>query len=369
MNRSLLVLVAISTTAEAATVEMDSGRGQRVFESESCIQCHAIDGKGGHVAPDLGRSIDRSFTPAALASTMWNHAPTMWVTMAKENVKPGGLDEQAAADLFAYFYAAHFFDKPGDAGRGKRLFHERKCDHCHGLTNSPDPAAPPESKWQSLADPVELTQAMWNHSGAMYKEIEHKKMSWPQLTGQDFSDLLVYFRNLPETPVRQATFIITAGSQGEALFQSKGCQACHDVSKGMFRNPLGDRTLTDVAAALWGHAPKMKTPLAHFEVSEMRELLSYLWASQFFTVEGNAARGKKTFQTKHCAACHDDPSSGAPELSKRRQAATGSTMVSVLWRHGPQMLEQMQKKGIRWPRFESREMSDVIAYLNSRRNK
>ena len=42
-------------------------------------------------------------------------------------------------------------------------------------------------------------------------------------------------------------------------------------------------------------------------------------------------------------------------------------MVSVLWRHGPQMLEQMQKKSIKWPRFESNEMSDVIAYLNARR--
>jgi hypothetical protein len=36
-------------------------------------------------------------------------------------------------------------------------------------------------------------------------------------------------------------------------------------------------------------------------------------------------------------------------------------MVSVLWRHGPQMLDQMQKKGIKWPHFEAREMSDVIA--------
>lgn len=99
----------------------------------------------------------------------------------------------------------------------------------------------------------------------------------------------------------------------------------------------------------------------------MRELLSYLWASQFFNVDGNPNRGKRIFATKHCEACYDDPSSGAPDRSKRQDPLNGSTMVSVLWRHGPQMLEQMQKKGIKWPRFESREMSDVIAYLNSRR--
>ena len=366
MNRSLLVLLGISI-ASSATVEMDSRRGQRVFESESCVQCHALDGKGGHVAPDLGGAIDRSFTPAALASTMWNHAPTMWATMAQQNVKPGGLGEQAAADLFAYFYSAHFFDKRGDAGRGKRLFHTRTCDRCHGLTTSPNPAAPPVSRWQSLADPIELTQAMWNHSAAMYAEIEHKKMSWPQLTGQDLCDLLVYFRNLPGTPGRASIFITTAGKQGEALFESKGCKACHDPGKLLFRASLDGRTLTDVAVAMWNHEPRMKTPPAHFGPNEMRELLSYLWASQFFTVNGNSGRGEKIFASKRCAACHNDPSSGAPDLSKRRETLNGDTMVSVLWRHGPQMLDQMQKKGIKWPHFEAREMSDVIAYLNSRR--
>jgi len=370
MTRSLVVFMAVSAAAQtlgAATIEMDSGRGQRVFESESCIQCHSINGKGGRIAPDLGRAIDRNFTPAALASTMWNHAPTMWATMAKQNVKRVGLDEQASADLFAYFYSAHFFDKPGDAGRGKRLFHDRTCDRCHGLTTSPNSAAPPIAKWQSLGDPIELTQVMWNHSGAMLAEIQNKKMSWPHLSTQDLSDLLVYFRNLPGTPGKQAIFITTAGAQGEALFASKGCKACHDASTLLLRTSLDGRTLTDVAVALWDHAPRMRTPPARFEPNEMRELLSYLWANQFFAVNGNPDRGKKVFAAKHCASCHDDPSSGAPDLSKRPQVATGSTMVSVLWRHGPQMLEQMRQKNIKWPHFESNEMSDVIAYLNARR--
>ena len=47
-------------------------------------------------------------------------------------------------------------------------------------------------------DPIELTQTMWNHSGAMYAEMQQKKISWPQLSSQDLTDLLVYFRNLPE---------------------------------------------------------------------------------------------------------------------------------------------------------------------------
>jgi hypothetical protein len=40
-------------------------------------------------------------------------------------------------------------------------------------------------------------------------------------------------------------------------------------------------------------------------------------------------------------------------------------MVSILWRHGPSMLQQMQSKNMQWPRFKEQEMSDLIAYLNS----
>jgi mono/diheme cytochrome c family protein len=109
----------------------------------------------------------------------------------------------------------------------------------------------------------------------------------------------------------------------------------------------------------------MKTPPAQFNVNEMRELMSYLWADQFLTVAGIPDRGKKIFAAKHCASCHDDPASGAPDLSKLKEQVNGATMVSVLWKHGPQMLEQMNQKKIKWPHFEAFEMADVISYLNS----
>jgi len=43
----------------------------------------------------------------------------------------------------------------------------------------------------------------------------------------------------------------------------------------------------------------------------------------------------------------------------------GATMVSALWHHGPRMLDQMKAKNISWPRFEGKQMSDLIAFLNS----
>jgi hypothetical protein len=40
-------------------------------------------------------------------------------------------------------------------------------------------------------------------------------------------------------------------------------------------------------------------------------------------------------------------------------------MVSGLWRHGPAMLQEMKSQGTPWPRFDGREMADLIGYLNS----
>jgi mono/diheme cytochrome c family protein len=357
MIRILLVFCASVVCVRAA----DSARGEQLFKSLACIQCHSVNGAGGRVAADLGRRIDRNFTPASLASTMWNHAPTMWAAMRDRDIRAGDLDNQAAADLFAYFYSARFFEKPGDAGRGKRLFTERACALCHGLTEAARPGIKPVSQWDALADPIALTEAMWNHAPNMFTEFQLKQVPWPQLSGQDLTDLLVYLRNLPATREKAGSFETSSGGNGEAIFTSKGCASCHQ-SGSSFAPRIKGRTLTEIAAAMWDHSPKMPAKPAHFESGEMRELLSYLWARQFFEDAGDAGRGKRVFAAKHCAACHADSSSGAPKLTG---SFTGTAMVSALWHHGPRMLQQMTAKGVRWPRFDGREMSDLIAWLNS----
>jgi mono/diheme cytochrome c family protein len=121
---------------------------------------------------------------------------------------------------------------------------------------------------------------------------------------------------------------------------------------------------------MWNHAPRMSAAGAkpqHFEAGEMRELLSYLWAKQFFESAGNAPRGKRVFTTKQCATCHENGSS-APKLSRAGGSFSAADMVAGLWRHGPAMLERMRSQNIRWPRFDASEMPDLIAYLNSQGN-
>ena len=99
---------------------------------------------------------------------------------------------------------------------------------------------------------------------------------------------------------------------------------------------------------------------------EMRQIVSYLWVRQFFGGGGSASRGKRVFTQKNCSVCHNNSSSGAPNLAAKKGSYSTVSLVSALWEHGPHMLEQMQARSLPWPTFQARDMSDLIAYLNQR---
>ena len=119
--------------------------------------------------------------------------------------------------------------------------------------------------------------------------------------------------------------------------------------------------MTDIAAAMWNHQPRMEATASQLTAAEMRGIASYLWAPIFFQDSGDATAGRRVFVSKHCEDCHNV----APNLNGR--AFSEITMVSALWHYGPQMLDEMKVRGILWPRFEGKEMSNLIAFLNSQR--
>ena len=93
--------------------------------------------------------------------------------------------------------------------------------------------------------------------------------------------------------------------------------------------------MTQIAADMWNHQPNMKPQPPTLSQEEMRQILGYIWARQYFRGDGNAERGKKVFDEKSCATCHNDPSSGAPKLAHGRDAYSDITMISVLWEPRP----------------------------------
>ena len=58
-----------------------------------------------------------------MAEAIWNHAPADVVRHGgRRHFTARGLTHEQAADLFAFFYAFRYFEEPGDAARGKKLF-------------------------------------------------------------------------------------------------------------------------------------------------------------------------------------------------------------------------------------------------------
>ena len=56
------------------------------YGKKHCSICHAVNGSGGRVAPDLGAT--RPGTPAMgwLITVIWNHMPGMWRQMHGEKL-------------------------------------------------------------------------------------------------------------------------------------------------------------------------------------------------------------------------------------------------------------------------------------------
>ncbi len=370
MNCSYLVYLAVSlpVLSAAATLPVipgDSSRGSAIFETERCIHCHAVNGRGGKIGVDLGRAVPRHYTPAYLASTMWNHAPTMWSTIESVGIEPPKLTPESAADLFAYFYSARYFEKAGDAVRGKARFEANRCTVCHGITESQAEGAPPVAKWESLADPILLVRQMWNHSFRMRQAFQRHNLEWLALTSEDLNDILGYLRSLPETAHLTARFSNTSGQGGEQIFHAKGCANCH-VGSLALEDRLHNMTLTDIAVDMWNHAPRMAAQPPLLTAEEMRQLLSFLWMRQFVYPGGDIAAGKKVFTQRECASCHLSGRNGAPQLPGQARKYSEVSIIAALWGHGPQMLMRMKQAGIAWPQFGSaQEVADLIAYLNS----
>jgi cytochrome c2 len=291
----------------------------------------------------------------------------MWASMRVRQIAAGELDQQSAQDLLAFFYAARFFEEPGDAGRGKRAFQNRGCAGCHGLTGAVNPKAKPVSQWQALTDPLALVNAMWNHRAEMLAESGAKGATLSPLNARDLTDMLVYLRNLPETRSREGLFRIDVTPADQTVFQSAGCAKCHQTVEALAQNVHG-QTLTGIAVDMWNHVPSMAAagaPAAPLAPGEMQALVSSFWAAAFFEDAGRAKAGAGVFAAKKCGACHQSASSGALQLPSAGRKFSGADMLSALWKHGPNMLDQMKTKGLAWPRFEGKQMADLIAYLNA----
>lgn len=294
-----------------------------------------------------------------------------------------------AAVLYAT-YAFHLWGpRPEDQGfsflsgsptQGARLFSELGCNSCHALYGI-GPKAGPDlgTSLPAGSSPVRIVADMWNHGPQMWQKMQDAQLGLPHITDQDALDLLSYLY------VVRYLDVPGDASKGEELFRSKGCARCHtlgggDGGPGPDLGHLDAETPIVWAQRMWNHGQAMEARMAEknvpwptFRDNEMLNLLAFLQKEssgrrqEAGLLPATPSKGRSLFIEKGCSSCHSVRGEGGregPDLGP--QGETPPSLVQfagLMWNHSPQMLAQMEKKGILRPQFAEREMADLIAYL------
>lgn len=357
--------------------------GRLVFEQKGCITCHAIQGQGGHIGPDLG---EKGFSGGflELAAVMWNHAPQMLRRMRELGLPFPRMARQEMADLTGYLYYLRYLGEPGDLYRGRLLVEEKGCLNCHSIQGKGGRLAPPFDRLAEYAAPLYLAQSLWNHGPVMDAEIRKKGLPRPVFGKRDIVDLSAYIRSAAASGVRSKVYM-TPGNprRGKELVRSKGCLTCHSVngvggSLGPdFARLRWDFSVTEIAGLMWNHGSEMalrmkqkKIQWPRFKDGEMADLIAYLYFLGFQDLPGDAARGRKILETKGCFSCHRPgagAAAGAPALSRVTNVASVADMIRIMWNHTPVMEKKVTEKVLNWPELTREDMRHLYAYLQRSR--
>jgi len=168
-------------------------RGEEVFQEKGCGHCHAVRGRGEHRAPDLGSKEFRGML-ASMEGAMWNHGPEMWKSMEEAGIGYPRFAPEEMSDLMTYLYFSNLIDPPGDPEEGRRLFEEKGCVSCHGLSPFEDTRARSASEME-FPSASAVIAAMWNHASEMKEAAEIINVAWPQFKPGEMRDLVSFIRS------------------------------------------------------------------------------------------------------------------------------------------------------------------------------
>jgi Ni/Fe-hydrogenase subunit HybB-like protein/mono/diheme cytochrome c family protein len=365
--------------------------GARVFLRKGCGRCHSLGAQaaaGTMVGPDLRRLLV-SRTVMDLAGAFWNHAPVMREKMQELKMSPPTLTRDDIADIFVLLTAYRYYEvelgHPGSATSGRRVFVDKGCAGCHDEDlKTGTRVGPGLQKYRGRSSAIFLAQAMWNHSAEMADAMRARSVPWPKFAAREMDDLIAYLQQ-DSAGVPDPTQYFDTGSprRGREIFADKQCIACHAVNgKGGRGGPdLGARSgdlvasVATIASVMWNHSPPMaaeferrRIPRITFSGQEMVDVIAYLYFVNYTTVRAVPARGARLFAEK-CATCHSKQAGGggAPELAAITRFDEPFALTAAMWNHGPAMNRELEKRGLRWPRFDPGEAADLAGFLLSRR--
>jgi len=355
--------------------------GSRVFGTKGCVKCHAVNGVGGNVGPDLGR-IPRPRSFYDLTAAMWNHLPKMAERMRELGIARPQLDARETGDLIGFLYTLDYFDPPGNVDAGRRLFTEKKCVVCHQAAGTGGVVGPNLDFLRQFGSPILIAAELWNHGPAMAEAMRAKGIVRPIFRDAELRDLIAYLKAASPTHAEEPLYVLPGrADEGHRLFTEKGCVLCHSAGgKGGRVGPdLAERglpwSLTQFAATMWNKAPAMMKEMKARAVSvprlqarEMSDLVAYLYAVRYFAEAGDPRKGRELATAKGCLGCHSLESRGGkvgPDLAQVKGLDSAAAVIAALWNHGFIMAERAERRHVAWPRLRPEEMAHVVAFLQS----
>ena len=168
-------------------------------------------------------------------------------------------------------------------------------------------------------------------------------------------------------------------ADGAIVLQSKGCTNCHSFDNwgGMFGPDLGTNRIRGqspaaLAAAMWNQAPAMWRSIGSDEVPKLNQqeaaaVFAFFYSRLYFDDFASSPRGQNTFKSR-CSACHDLKSPSGSQKAGPPVETWGSikdpiALVSRMWNHSTDMLDQTLRQGRSWPRLSGRDTRDLVSYL------
>ncbi len=382
MNRAITIAALCaflaSVNGRAASVIGNPARGQVLFVSKGCVECHAVRGVGGRIGPDLGRSsVKGSFYE--IVAAMWNHAQTMDEKMKELRLTRPRFEGSELPDLLAFLYFLNYFDEPGDPRSGKSLFAEKHCIECHAIGKEGGRTGPRLDTLPRGMPPLQIAQDLWNHGPVMVATMHARSLEVPTFRGNEIIDLFAYLRTQGQR--RSVRAFKSAGDpvKGKEMFAAKGCVRCHAVfGRGATIGPDLGRvelrgSVTQLAGRMWNHWPAMSdamqsmgiaTPI--FRNEELADVFAYLFISRYDAVDASTNRGFEVYREKRCASCHGLRGEGGigPPLSRLVGAETKEDIARRMWNHAPEMWARMSDRRIPWPRFTAEELAALIRFMH-----
>jgi cytochrome c2 len=271
---------------------------------------------------------------------------------------------------------------PEDPARGGMLFVSKGCVKCHAVKGEGGKVGPDLGKVDLGDTQLDLAVEIWNHTPSMIEGMEKAGIATPTLTGQEFTEITayLYFLRFFDKPGDPAA--------GGYIFDQKGCLSCHPVSGKGKEGEMGldefPRNISPVflSQAVWNHSLEMMARMLQigkrwpsFADTEMMDLFEFIRTQArgaeepFFFKPGNPQEGKRVFDTKGCNKCHSilgEGAKGGIDLGKRAKTFyTSLTQIaSNMWNRAPEMiLVRIAQTECGIPKFTSKEMSDLLAYL------